>query len=542
MDFHMIENDNPLGTIIKVIGVGGAGNNAVEHMISRRIQGVEFICMNTDAQALRRSNAKYKLQLGKTGLGAGARPEVGRAAADEAREEIKHLLQGANMVFITAGMGGGTGTGAAPVVAKIAKEMGILTVGVVSKPFEFEGLKRMNIAENGANELQAHVDSLIVVLNERLFAVMGEDAEMDKCFQCADDVLNNAVAGIAEIINVDGLINVDFEDVKTVMSEQGKAMMGTATVEGADRARLAAEQAVSSPLLEGVDLSGARGVLVNITASRSLKLSETKQVMNTIRSYAAKEATVIFGSVYSEECGDALRVTVVATGLGANEIKNAEAMQANAMAANVNQNPYQNQNHQPAQNNQAFMTHAQASFYQAAYHAQGQTQLQVPASGVPQSNYSHNHFQQESQHTQNQPTMANASGLQAANSQNNQVVNNNYQGQNHQFAPHAQSSQISAAQAQQNVAGNNYYTSPHNQTTPIHSSLSPQINTNNTQDDSQNFAATSGASLWNAQNNTANPTEKRTVFEDQPSVTNVEASGDIYDIPAFLRRQTTDAS
>ncbi len=316
MDFQMIENESPQGTIIKVVGVGGAGNNAVQHMINKKVQGVEFICLNTDAQALYRSSASHKLRLGKTGLGAGARPEVGKSSAEEAREEIKQLLSGAHMVFITAGMGGGTGTGAAPVVARIAKEMGILTVGVVSKPFEFEGLKRMNVAEIGANELQSHVDSLIIVLNERLFSVMGEDAEMDKCFECADDVLHNAVAGIAEIINVDGLINVDFEDVKTVMSEQGKAMMGTATVSGQDRARLAAEDAVSSPLLEGVDLSGARGILVNITASRSLKLSETKQVMNTIRSYAAKDATVIFGSVYDESMGDALRVTVVATGLG----------------------------------------------------------------------------------------------------------------------------------------------------------------------------------------------------------------------------------
>ncbi|MFM2343729.1 MAG: Cell division protein ftsZ [Pseudomonadota bacterium] len=316
MDFQMIENESPQGTIIKVVGVGGAGNNAVQHMINKGVQGVEFICLNTDAQALYRSSASHKLRLGKTGLGAGARPEVGKSSAEEAREEIKQLLAGAHMVFITAGMGGGTGTGAAPVVARIAKEMGILTVGVVSKPFEFEGLKRMNVAEIGANELQSHVDSLIIVLNERLFSVMGEDAEMDKCFECADDVLHNAVAGIAEIINVDGLINVDFEDVKTVMSEQGKAMMGTATISGQDRARLAAEDAVSSPLLEGVDLSGARGILVNITASRSLKLSETKQVMNTIRSYAAKDATVIFGSVYDESMGDALRVTVVATGLG----------------------------------------------------------------------------------------------------------------------------------------------------------------------------------------------------------------------------------
>jgi cell division protein FtsZ len=219
------------------------------------------------------------------------------------------------MVFITAGMGGGTGTGAAPIVAQVAKEMGILTVGVISKPFDFEGVKRLKVAEQGASELESYVDSLIVVLNEKLFEVMGEDAEFDKAFACADDVLHNAVSGIAEIINVQGLINVDFEDVKTVMGEQGKAMMGTATVSGMDRARLAAEAAVASPLLEGVDLSGARGVLVNITASHSLKLSETREVMAAIRGYAADDATVIFGTVYDDSLGDALRVTVVATGL-----------------------------------------------------------------------------------------------------------------------------------------------------------------------------------------------------------------------------------
>lgn len=229
MEFEMLETETN-GTIIKVVGVGGAGGNAVQHMINRGVQGVDFIVMNTDAQALSRSRASSVIQLGNTGLGAGAKPEMGRAAAEEARERIADALRGAHMVFITAGMGGGTGTGAAPVVAQIAKEMGILTVGVVSKPFEFEGGKRMRVAEAGSQQLEDHVDSLIVVLNDKLFDVMGDDAEMDKCFQCADDVLNNAVAGIAEIINVDGLVNVDFEDVKTVMGEQGKAMMGTATV------------------------------------------------------------------------------------------------------------------------------------------------------------------------------------------------------------------------------------------------------------------------------------------------------------------------
>ena len=322
MEFEMLDADTAGKTIIKVVGVGGAGGNAVQHMIRRGVQGVEFICMNTDAGALKRSKAELNLQLGETGLGAGAKPEVGASSALEAKARIADALQGSHMVFITAGMGGGTGTGAAPIVAQVAKEMGILTVGVVSKPFDFEGVKRSKVAEAGAHELEAHVDSLIVVLNEKLFEVMGEDAEMDKAFGCADDVLHNAVAGIAEIINEHGLINVDFEDVKTVMSEQGKAMMGTATVSGVDRARLAAEAAVASPLLEGVDLSGARGVLVNITASRSLKLSETREVMAAIRGYAADDATVIFGTVYDDNLGDAIRVTVVATGLNSGEMKN----------------------------------------------------------------------------------------------------------------------------------------------------------------------------------------------------------------------------
>ena len=315
MEFEMLDQDTAGKTIIKVVGVGGAGGNAVQHMIRRGVDGVEFICMNTDAGALKRSAASINLQLGSSGLGAGAKPEIGAASAEEARTRIADSLQGAHMVFITAGMGGGTGTGAAPIVAQVAKEMGILTVGVISKPFDFEGVKRLKVAEDGAHELEAYVDSLIVVLNEKLFEVMGEDAEFDKAFACADDVLHNAVSGIAEIINVQGLINVDFEDVKTVMGEQGKAMMGTATVSGMDRARLAAEAAVASPLLEGVDLSGARGVLVNITASRSLKLSETREVMAAIRGYAADDATVIFGTVYDDSLGDALRVTVVATGL-----------------------------------------------------------------------------------------------------------------------------------------------------------------------------------------------------------------------------------
>jgi len=315
MPFDMLEGQKQ-GAVIKVIGVGGAGGNAVQHMINRGVKGVEFICANTDAQALARSEAPCLVQLGDTGLGAGAKPEAGRAAAEEARDRLAEQLRDSHMVFITAGMGGGTGTGAAPVVAQIAKELGILTVAVVSKPFGFEGGRKMRVADEGLEELSNSVDSLIVILNEKLEDVMGEDAEMEACFRCADDVLHNAVAGIAEIINIDGLVNVDFEDVKTVMSEQGKAMMGTAVAGGIDRARLAAEQAVTSPLLEGVDLSGARGVLVNITASRSLKLRETRTVMETIRAFAAEDATVIFGTVYDDTMDDRLRVTVVATGLG----------------------------------------------------------------------------------------------------------------------------------------------------------------------------------------------------------------------------------
>jgi cell division protein FtsZ len=314
--FEIVEVQNN-GTVIKVVGVGGAGGNAVDHMICNAVQGVEFIAMNTDAQALAHGQAKHQIQLGSSGLGAGAKPEAGRAAAQEARDQIEESLQGAHMVFITAGMGGGTGTGAAPLVAEVAKEMGILTVAVVTKPFSFEGVKRMQAAEGGIDELAQNVDSVIVILNEKLEEVLGEEVSMEEAFSAADNVLKNAVAGISEIINIRGLINVDFQDVKTVMHEQGMAMMGSATASGMDRAHMAAEQAVACPLLEGVNLSGARGVLVNITAARSgLKLRETKEVMETIRSFAAEDATVILGAVYDEDMGDELRVTVVATGLG----------------------------------------------------------------------------------------------------------------------------------------------------------------------------------------------------------------------------------
>jgi len=315
MNFEMLDT-SANGTVIKVVGVGGAGGNAVGHMIQSGVQGVEFICCNTDAQALAASDAPVQIRLGRTGLGAGAKPEQGRAAAETAREEIRAALNGAHMVFITAGMGGGTGTGASPVVAEVAKELGILTVGVVTKPFAFEGSKRMRVAEEGIAELSRHVHSLIVVLNENLYDLLDEDATQEDCFKSADDMLHNACAGIAEIINVEGNVNVDFEDVKTIMGEQGQAMMGTAMAAGADRARVAAEQAIACPLLEGVDLHGARGMLVNITASRSLKMRETREIMDTIRSYAAEDATVIFGTAYDDSMGENLRVTVVATGLG----------------------------------------------------------------------------------------------------------------------------------------------------------------------------------------------------------------------------------
>ncbi|MEK8086114.1 cell division protein FtsZ [Aquabacterium sp. A3] len=315
MAIEMIENFD-MGTQIKVIGVGGGGGNAVEHMIQEGVQGVQFICANTDQQALNRSSAEMQLQLGNSGLGAGAKPEAGRAAAEEAVDQIRNALDGSHMVFITAGMGGGTGTGAAPVIARVAKEMGILTVGVVTKPFEFEGGRRMKQADAGLAELEANVDSLIVVLNEKLLEVLGDDITQEEAFCKANDVLKNAVGGISDIIHIPGLVNVDFEDVKTVMSEPGKAMMGTATATGPDRATKAAEAAVACPLLEGIDLSGARGVLVLIAAGKAnFKLSESRNAMNTIRRYAAEDAHVIYGTAYDESLGDALRVTVIATGL-----------------------------------------------------------------------------------------------------------------------------------------------------------------------------------------------------------------------------------
>ncbi len=316
--FEIIDQAPVEGAVIKVIGVGGCGGNAVEHMIAKNLGGVEFICANTDAQALKRSTARTQLQLGSSltrGLGAGAKPEIGRDAANEDRDRISELIDGADMLFITAGMGGGTGTGAAPVIADIAKSMGILTVAVVTRPFSFEG-KRQRVASAGIEELSKKVDSLIVIPNDKLMMVLGEDVSVLDAYAAANDVLHGAVSGIAEVINNPGLVNVDFADVRTVMGEVGMAMMGSATAAGVDRARTAAQQAVKSPLLEDVNLLGARGVLVNITASAGLKMKEYHEVMHTIKEFTAEDAMVIVGTVIDDAMEDYLRVTMVATGLG----------------------------------------------------------------------------------------------------------------------------------------------------------------------------------------------------------------------------------
>lgn len=319
--FEIIENLTQ-NAVIKVIGVGGGGGNAVQHMITNTIDGVEFICANTDSQALEKIEAKINLQLGSEvtkGLGAGANPEVGRQAAIEDRDRIREILSGADMIFIAAGMGGGTGTGAAPVVAEIAREMGILTVAVVTKPFPFEGRKRMTIAEQGIKELEESVDSLITIPNEKLMAVLGKDATLLDAFKSANDVLLGAVKGIADLIIRPGMINVDFADVSTVMSEMGMAMMGNGASTGENRASEAAEAAIQSPLLEDVDLQGARGILINITASESLTLGEYTEVGDIISEYASEHAIVVVGTVIDPEMKDEICVTVVATGLGAQQ-------------------------------------------------------------------------------------------------------------------------------------------------------------------------------------------------------------------------------
>lgn len=308
--------------VIKVIGVGGGGGNAIQNMLNANIEGVEFICANTDAQALSNAKSRTTLQLGADitkGLGAGANPEIGRQSALEDRERVMDVLEGADMVFITAGMGGGTGTGAAPVVAQVAKEMGILTVAVITKPFPFEGKKRAEVATDGIAELSKHVDSLITIPNEKLLSVLGPDITLLQAFKAANDVLLGAVQGIAELITGSGLINVDFADVRTVMSEMGMAMMGTGIGKGEDRARIAAEAAIASPLLEDVNLAGARGILVNITSGPDLSMGQFEEVGNIIKDFASENATVVVGTVIDSDMADEVRVTVVATGLGRQE-------------------------------------------------------------------------------------------------------------------------------------------------------------------------------------------------------------------------------
>ncbi len=316
--FELVENVTQSAEI-KVIGVGGGGGNAVHHMINNQVEGVEFICANTDAQALNNLKAKTILQMGSNitkGLGAGANPDIGRQAALEDRDEIAEILSGADMVFITAGMGGGTGTGAAPIVAEVAREMGILTVAVVTRPFPFEGRKRSTVAEEGIRRLSEHVDSLITIPNEKLLDVLGKEAPLLEAFKAANDVLLGAVKGIADLIMNPGMINVDFADVKTVMSEMGMAMMGTGTAAGPERARDAAEAAIRSPLLEDVNLEGARGILVNITAGENLSLGEFSEVGDTVEEFASDDATVVVGTVIDSSLDSEMRVTVVATGLG----------------------------------------------------------------------------------------------------------------------------------------------------------------------------------------------------------------------------------
>ena len=307
--------------VIKVIGVGGGGGNAVSHMVNTGIEGVDFVCANTDAQALNTARVKTALQIGcniTKGLGAGADPDIGRQAAMEDRDRIVEVIEGADMLFITAGMGGGTGTGAAPVIAQVAKELGILTVAVVTKPFELEGSKRMTIADHGIAELGKYVDSLITIPNEKLLAVLGSDTTLIDAFQSANEVLQGAVQGIAELITTPGTMNVDFADVRTVMSEMGMAMMGSGVSSGEGRAREAAEAAISSPLLEDVNLSGANGILVNVTSDLNLTIGEFSEIGDTIKEFAASDATVIIGSALDQSMQDEVRVTVVATGLGKN--------------------------------------------------------------------------------------------------------------------------------------------------------------------------------------------------------------------------------
>jgi cell division protein FtsZ len=324
--FELLDGQSQ-SAVIKVIGVGGGGGNAVSHMVNAGIEGVEFICANTDAQALKGSRVRASLQIGcniTKGLGAGANPDVGRQAAMEDRDRILEAIEGADMLFITAGMGGGTGTGAAPIVAQVAKELGILTVAVVTKPFAMEGAKRMAIAEHGISELGKYVDSLITIPNEKLLTVLGGETTLLDAFKAANQVLQGAVQGIAELITRPGLINVDFADVRTVMAEMGMAMMGSGTSSGEDRAREAAEAAISSPLLEDINLAGANGILVNVTAGMDLSIGEFQEVGNTVKEFASDDATVVVGTVIDPDMMDRIRVTVVATGLGQSAAQSAQ--------------------------------------------------------------------------------------------------------------------------------------------------------------------------------------------------------------------------
>jgi cell division protein FtsZ len=330
---ELVEDDGIASSaVIKVIGVGGGGGNAVEHMVAESINGVEFVIANTDVQALSKSNVETKIQLGDQmtkGLGAGANPEIGKRAAESSKDDIVRALDGADMIFVTAGMGGGTGTGAAPVIAELAKEMGILTVAVVTKPFSFEGRQRMKVAEQGIAELSEHVDSLITIPNNKLLTVLGKNMSLLNAFKAANNVLLGAVQGIADLIMRPGLINVDFADVRTVMSEMGMAMMGTGRATGENRARQAAELAVASPLLEDVNMQGARGVLVNLTAGLDMSIGEFEEVGEVIKQFTSENATVVIGTVVDPDLNDELRVTVVVTGLGREQVRSNPSAKSN---------------------------------------------------------------------------------------------------------------------------------------------------------------------------------------------------------------------
>jgi len=368
--------------VIKVVGVGGGGGNAVEHMVRESIEGVEFISVNTDAQALRKMSVSSVIQIGgdiTKGLGAGANPQVGRDSALEDREQIKKVLEGADMVFIAAGMGGGTGTGAAPVIAEVAKELGVLTVAVVTKPFSFEGKKRMAFAEQGIEELSKHVDSLITIPNEKLLKVLGRGITLLEAFAKANDVLKNAVQGIAELITRPGMMNVDFADVRTVMSEMGHAMMGSGVATGEDRAEEAAEMAISSPLLEDIDLAGARGVLVNITAGIDMRLDEFETVGNTVKAFASDNATVVIGTSLDPDMSDELRVTVVATGIGNGQKPEITLVTNSAPKPHAAAAPQQ---HQPAPQVQAQPAPQQAAPQQQPAHQPATAQPMVKKTSI----------------------------------------------------------------------------------------------------------------------------------------------------------------